>query len=111
MQLVDKMRQRLEGEDSPFRAQLIKEDIARLTKLQAMALEHDDLESFCKAGLYIGWTRDDFRTHDLKDQLDVLLGSIYARQREGATPSSEKAVIDAWVSFNTARMEKLVHCL
>lgn len=111
MLLIDKLHLQLESETSPFRAQLIREDLARLTKLQSLALQHENLEEFIQAGLYIGWTRDDMRTHELKDELNSLLEAVFCRQRQTPSESHEDDVIKAWIALSNKRMETVIHCL
>lgn len=111
MRLVAELTRICEQEQSPFRAQLLREDIARLTRLQVLAAEHDTLEAFVEAGLYIGWTRDDMRTHELKEPLQALLRDIYRSRRSQGDPAAEEAVVQSWIRFNRARMSRLIHCL
>ncbi|MGE0611123.1 MAG: hypothetical protein AB7G34_16630 [Hyphomicrobiales bacterium] len=111
MRLIEELRKRLEIEQSPARAQLVREDIARLSKLETMAIEHEDMAEFVGAGLYIGWTRDDMRTHEVKEELTLLMEAIHARRHGQADAIMEGRIIDAWIAFNQARMKKLVHCL
>ena len=108
MQLRDELQARLEREDSMFRAQLLREDIARLDKLVALASDSEDLAAFKKAGTYIGWTQNDMMTHVLKEPLGDLMEAIYAwRWSEG----DEAAIRDGWLAFCAARNEKLIKCL
>lgn len=109
MILISFLEQRLQGEIGMFQAQLVREDITRLQKLEALAAESDTLEDFLKAGLYIGWTKGDFRTHELKEPLTVLLEEIYAGEREPDHDPSKLAAL--WQAFEAVRMEKLVGCL
>ena len=103
MQLVDKLSALLSEETSMFRAQLLREDIARLKKLEALAQSAPDAEAFRKAGLRIGWTQGDARTHELREPLVRLLDAVYA--------SREDEIAAAWEALHRARMEKLVGCL
>ena len=111
MSLVTEMEQRLEAEESPFRAQLLREDIARLRRLESLAREHADLESFAKEGLYIGWTQGDFRTHELKAPLEALLAAFHAYETGGRSDEQDRALHAAWANFDRERMEKLLGCL
>jgi hypothetical protein len=111
MFLVTEMERRLEREESVFRAQLLREDIARLRRLEGLAREHTDLEGFAKAGLYIGWTQGDFRTHELKVPLEALLAAVHAYETAGRGEAEERALRAAWTAFDHARMEKLLGCL
>ena len=103
MQLVDKLSALMSEETSMFRAQLLREDIARLKKLEALAKGAPDAEAFRKAGLRIGWTQGDARTHELREPLVRLLDAVYA--------SREDEIAAAWEALHRARMEKLVGCL
>ncbi len=110
MLLIDKLQLQLESEASPFRAQLIREDLDRLTKLQDLAAKHEDLQEFIDAGLYIGWTRDDMRTHELRDELSSLLEAIFCQRRQDPSEALEDDVIKAWITFSKKRMETVIHC-
>jgi len=111
MYFIDELESRLSGENSMFRAQLLREDVARLRRLMELADEHDDRAEYHKAGAYIGWTNGDMRTHELMGRLTPLLDAMYDWQRGGQTPQDEQAVRSAWDSFHVDRMRKLLHCL
>ena len=103
MELLEKLSVLLSGETSLFRAQLLREDMARLKKLEALARDAKDAQAFRKAGMRIGWTQGDARTHELREPLERLLDAFYA--------GNEELVADAWQALHRARMEKLVGCL
>jgi hypothetical protein len=111
MPLVTEMEQRLEAEESLFRAQLLREDIARLRRLESMARGHATLEAFAKDGLYIGWTQGDFRTHELAEPIEALLAALYAYETGGRNNEQDRALRAAWEAFDRQRMEKLLGCL
>ncbi len=111
MHLLAELTQRLETEDSMFRAQLLREDIARLNRLCGMTREHPTVEGFAKDGLYIGWTQGDFRTHELKQPIERLLAALYAYETGGRSDDQDRSVRQAWLAFDRDRMEKLVGCL
>jgi hypothetical protein len=111
MHLVSEMEQRLETVESVFRAQLLREDIARLRRLEALAREHATLETFAKEGLYIGWTQGDFRTHELKEPLEALLAAFHAYETGGRGDEQDRALRAAWAAFERQRMDKLLGCL
>lgn len=94
-----------------FRAQLLREDVARLRQLAELAEQNGDREEFRKAGAYIGWTNGDMRTHELMDKLGPLLDAMYDWQRGGRSVDGEQALRDAWDEFHVERMRKLLHCL
>ena len=65
MRLIDELQRRVVCEQSIFQAQLLREDIARLVRLQELARTVGEFASFRKAALQLGWTKDDARTHEL----------------------------------------------
>jgi hypothetical protein len=103
MELIGRLEVLLRNEESLFRAQLLREDIARLNKLEALAKSAADAEAFRKAGLRIGWTQGDARTHEIREPLVRLLDAVYA--------SRDEEIVAAWEALHRARMEKLVGCL
>lgn len=111
MNFIDELEARLKGEASMFRAQLLREDVARLRRLVELADTYADREEYRRAGAYIGWTNGDMRTHELMPQLRPLLDAVYDWQRGGKEPASEQAVKVAWDAFHVERMRKLLHCL
>lgn len=113
MQLMDELQRRLEGESSLFRAQLLREDIARLSKLGELAQAADEYGAFTKAAMRLGWTQGDARTQELAGPLAALLEAVYAyyrgTDRESATLQARIAA--AWYELHRVRMERLVGCL
>ena len=103
MRLIAQLEAALKNESSLFRAQLLREDIARLQKLEALAKSAADAEAFSKAGMRIGWTQGDARTHEIRAPLERLLDAVYAAR--------EDEMVAAWEALHRARMEKLVGCL
>jgi hypothetical protein len=103
MRLIEDLTAWVAKEPSLFSAQLLREDIVRLRKLQALARSAPDAEAFRKAGMRIGWTQGDARTHELREPLVRLLDAVYASQ--------EDEICLAWEALHRARMAKLVGCL
>lgn len=110
MRLKAQLTQLAESDDSYFRRHLAREDLARLDKLSALKETAADLEQFLKEGLYIGWTQNDMRTHELKDTLVPFLTVLFIWY-ENETPENEEAVSETWSAFEADRLKKLVHCL
>jgi len=108
MQLIGRLELLVGKEESLFRAQLLREDIARLRKLQELAQAAQDEPAFKKAGMRIGWTQGDARTHELREPLERLLAAVYAFEKEAA---QEAPIAEAWEALHRARMERLVGCL
>src|SRR5512135_2169090 len=122
MQLIDELQQRLEGEPSLFRAQLLREDIARLTRLCELARSAGEFDAFRKVAMRIGWTQGDSRTQELAEPLGAFLETVYAYWREGGAtaegdggatrdPAQEARIVAAWNELHRVRMERLVGCL
>ena len=112
MQLRDHLEQLSQSSESYFRRALAAEDIGRIDRLIALFAAAEDKAAFMKEGRFIGWTQNDMTTYRLTAEIDNLLEAIYARQSaETISEAHEKAVGEAWIAFNTARMEKLIHCL
>jgi len=111
MELTEELRRRLQTEQSVFQGQLLREDIARLERLETLFSECSNLESFRKEGFHIGWTQGDFRTHELKEPLDALLEAVHARLSRGEDEETPRRLREAWAAFERFRMEKLVGCL
>ena len=111
MHLIEDLESRAGAEQSMFRAQLTREDLARLRKLAALAEACPDRDSFLKQGLYAGWTQGDFRTHELKEPIEAVLTAFYAYQTGGRTDAQDRTLRAAWDVFDRERIEKLVGCL
>ncbi|MGA8032886.1 MAG: hypothetical protein WCB48_10865 [Casimicrobiaceae bacterium] len=123
MQLIDELKQRLEGEPSLFRAQLLREDIARLNRLCELACATGEFDAFRKAAMRIGWTQGDSRTQELAEPLGAFLEAVFAYYREGGAataersggaardPAQEARIVAAWNELHRVRMERLVGCL
>jgi hypothetical protein len=111
MQVMELLKATSENDESYFRRALAKEDLARFERLTALAASSADFDAFRKAALYIGWTKDDMRTHDLRGSLDRLLAIFYRLGTAPATPGDDAALAAAWTEFHEDRLRKLIHCL
>lgn len=115
MRLVDELRRQLGSEPSYFRRHLIEEDLGRLEILTGTATVHDDPGAFVAAGLRIGWTPEDRRTHELRPALEPLLLAIHERMRltlpQGEVEALDDRICELWQSFELMRMDRLVGCL
>ena len=104
MQLITDLEAMLAAEESVFRSQLLREDIARLRKLQDLAAECQDVEAFTAAGSRIGWTQRDMMTHLVSEALAAFLGAVYDKQ-------TDAEIEIAWRHLCQERNEKLIKCL
>lgn len=111
MHLVEELAARHESEVGMFRAQLLKEDVGRLQKLIEMADGCAAYDAYLKDGLYIGWTQNDMRTHELKGHIEDVLTAVFEYRKGGSSDDLDRRVRRAWAAFDEARMEKLVGCL
>ncbi|MFZ5608742.1 MAG: hypothetical protein ACOY99_03935 [Pseudomonadota bacterium] len=110
MELLDLLERQLTGQESPFRAQLAREDIARLCVLRDLLHASPSLTDFIDKGMRIGWTPGDTRTHEVKEPLQALLSALHQAHAHD-DEERRQAVRKAWSAFNQLRMKKLVHCL
>jgi hypothetical protein len=111
VRLLTELERLLAAEESLFRRQLLREDIARLHKLQALARTSTDLSDFIKGGMLAGWTQANARTHELREPLEALLEAIYALERDRCGEAQEARVVECWHSLHRLRMERLLGCL
>jgi hypothetical protein len=103
MRLIDELERLAAAEESLFRRQLLREDVARLRKLEALAQSAPDAAAFKKDGMRLGWTQGDARTAEIAEPLEALLAAIYAGE--------EERVMQAWNELHRTRMERLLGCL
>jgi len=101
--LIEELERRLNGEQSLFQAQLLREDIARLTRLDDLVRNSADEASFVKSGMRIGWTPGDARTQELREPLEAFLHAVFAED--------EARIALAWERLHGARLERLLGCL
>ncbi|MGQ0509011.1 MAG: hypothetical protein ACT4P9_00225 [Betaproteobacteria bacterium] len=103
MRLITNLERQLAGEESLFRAQLLREDIARLRRLETLTLEAADEAAFVKSGSCIGWTPGDARTAELRESLEAFLRAAFA--------GDEELMATAWAELHRVRLERLLGCL
>jgi hypothetical protein len=111
LRLIDELERTAAAEASPFRAQLLKEDAARLRKLLDLARSADGPDAFMLAGRRLGWTQGDARTDELLPALVPLLEAVFDHRLAGADERDEERLRAAWLALHRLRMERLVGCL
>ena len=111
MKLLADIEARIGAEASPFRAQLLREDLERLKRLRGLAGASADRTSFLAAGRRLGWTQGDQRTAELAPVLDPLLEAVYAYEHGAAGEAAERRIGEAWLALTSRRIETLVGCL
>jgi hypothetical protein len=108
LDLAQELERRAAAEESPFRAQLLREDAARARKLVLLARSSFDFAEFLQQGRRLGWTQGDGRTGELVAALAPFLGAVYHFEREG---EGEAEVLATWLELWRLRMERLIGCL
>lgn len=103
MKLIADLQALVASEESPFRAQLLREEVARLEKLEALRDASPDKASFVTAGMRVGWTPGDARTHELAEALRPFLEALHEKD--------EAAAVERWNALYRLRMERLLGCL
>jgi hypothetical protein len=111
MRLIEELQAQVATETSLFRAQLFREDIVRLTKLEEMARSAPDVETYRRAARRLGWTAQDARTGELGAALDRLLDAVRDARLADASDAADARIRDAWLELTRVRMEQLVGCL
>ena len=119
MRLIEELKRQQVAEESYFQQHLIAEDTRRLERLQELAATQAHVDAFVTAGMKLGWTPEDRRTHELRWSLEPLLLAIHAAVRERAskdhTETEQTTLDDAvsarWQAFGSHRMDRLVGCL
>lgn len=94
-----------------FRAQLLREDLARLRKLCELAAAAVDRAAFATAARRLGWTQGEQRTAELVHVLGPLFDAVYDYEHGEAGEESEARIRDAWVALTRERLGRLVGCL
>lgn len=103
MRLIAELERQLAGEESLFRAQLLREDIARLRRLEELKRESADEAAFLESGARAGWTPGDARTAELRVPLEAFLRAAFAGDEDLMAP--------AWDELHRVRLERLLGCL
>lgn len=111
MRLEQELRRILAEEGSPFRAQLLREDLGRLERLRQLARSSGGLGAFREQGSRVGWTQGDTRTAELAPALRPFLDALYEYESGERQQGLEERLLDRWVDLNHLRMQRLVGCL
>lgn len=111
MRLIEELERRAGAEASLFRAQLLREDVVRLTKLRGLAHSTTGIAAFKDAGKRLGWTQGDSRTSELTEVLDPLLEAVFDYELGSSEAGREDRITAAWLALHRVRMERLIGCL
>lgn len=110
MGLLDRLEHAMSVEESYFRVQLLREDLARLKKLREFANTATEA-SFLREGFCLDWTPAGLRNAELKATLEPLLKTFLTAEKNGYEPDANARLFQAWQSFDKQRMDLLVGCL
>ena len=94
-----------------FRAQLLREDLARLRRLCELAAASAERDACAAAARRLGWTQGDTRTAELAHVLDPLVDAVFRYEHGESGEAIEARIRDAWVALTRERLERLVGCL
>lgn len=111
MKLLDQLERALSAEESYFRAQLLREDVARLKALRELASKAISPESFLEDGLGLEWTPGGLRNQQLKGALEPLLEAFCFADKSGPGADTDAHLLRAWYAFDAQRMDVLLGCL
>ena len=111
MDILDRLERALSVEESYFRAQLLREDVARLERLRELAGKATTEETFLRDGLLVDWTPAGLRNGELKATLEPLLRAFFAAARGEPGLDADARLLPAWYAFDAQRMDLLVGCL
>ncbi len=111
MKLITYLESVISRNDGIVQTQLAREDLTRVEKLRELAKTHDTYAALEKDGLYIGWTKGDFRTHELSDPIKALMRAVFDLEKTGDAAKYDDHIMDIWAAFHTLRLKTLVHCL
>ena len=111
MDIFDRLGRALSVEESYFRTQLLREDVARLERLRELAGKAAGENAFLRDGLFIDWTPAGLRNGELQATLEPLLGAFFAAARGAPGAEADANLLRAWHAFDAQRMDLLVGCL
>jgi hypothetical protein len=111
MDILDRLERALSVEESYFRAQLLREDLARLAKLRVLVGKAASEDAFLRDGLFIDWTPAGLRNEELKTTLEPLFQAFFAAAKGAPELDADARLLRAWYAFAAQRMDLLVGCL
>lgn len=111
MELISFLEASSKNGASYFQQFLAKEDLVRINRLLEIAKAAENLANFLKDGIFIGWTKDDLRTHELKPALEPLLSKIFEYEKGAKSEVSDAQILQLWHEFHALRLKTLLHCL
>jgi hypothetical protein len=111
MRLAEELEQQLAAESGMFRAQLLREDLARLRDLCELACSSPDRAAYGAAARRLGWTQGDARAAELAHVLRPLFEAVYDYEHGEEGEAIEGRIVDAWAALTRERLERLVGCL
>jgi hypothetical protein len=112
MRLIDTLEQTIASEDSPFRAQLLREDVKRIGELSDAAHTARDANHLAEQALQLNWTASAERTQELAEPVGRLSHAVFALvQQSDPSDALQTEVERAWLELHRTRLERMVGCL
>jgi hypothetical protein len=113
MRLIETLQASIAGDDSPFRAQLMREDITRINELREAASELSSTDALRNVAIKLSWTATEARTNELAAHVHALSDAIFdhVSAAEQATDQQESAVEQCWLQLHHQRLETMIGCL
>jgi|GEM_PF-1991493 len=113
MRLIETLEASIAGDDSPFRAQLMREDITRINELREAAKELGSANALRNVAIQSNWTATQARTDELACEVHALSDAIFelVSANEQSTDQQESAVEQCWLKLHHQRLETMIGCL
>ena len=113
MRLIETLQTSIAGDDSPFRAQLMREDITRLNELCQAAQELNSADALRKVAMQSNWTATQARTDELATEVHALSDAIFQWVSANGQPTDpqESAIEQCWLKLHHQRLETMIGCL
>lgn len=112
MRLIDTLEQTIRTEDSPFRAQLLREDVQRIGTLREAARTARDANHLIEQALQLNWTASAERTQELAEQISTLSRAVFELERHEAPDDAMQTTVErTWLELHRLRLERMVGCL
>ena len=112
MRLIETLEQTIRSEDSPFRAQLLREDVQRIGALRDAAGTAPDENHLVEHALQLNWTASSERTQELAEPIGSLSRAVFQLVRHEAPDDAMQTQVErAWLELHQLRLERMVGCL
>lgn len=113
MRLIETLEASIAGDDSPFRAQLMREDVTRIKELSEAAKDLNSEQALQHTAMQLNWTASQARTDELATEIGALSQAIFEHVSAGesVTDQQESAVEQCWLRLHHQRLATMTGCL